>query len=397
MPRHDNTFGGGNFDADDLDEWLTVQRDWQVDAGIEPVSEEEVLRVRERAAHAVQAVFEELGLPPVSNDGGRRSDDRLRLERDARSRPSGRRRSRRRAPGTRRLRPGRRARPRPAGVRRDRGGRPVDAAPARLRRLSADLSRDRRRGPRPLRRERPEPVLRAGHGLPARGERWELLQSLPNVVDPAELLGSDAEGEPVVVERGEAAKGDDSTEVVVAVGPAFADAIRKTINDLSHRDVLASICDGVREGGAVAAGRPSPARRRRRLHRTRRRAALRLGHRAGNPVEGHRGDPPRRSRAARQPRALRHVAAVHARVVSGDGTQCRRLRARTARRPRSHRARQLRTREADRQNDAAARARDAGRAARRGGSRARARRSHQLGARCWACRPGPSGSAGRPG
>ena len=38
MPRHDNTFGGGNFDADDLDEWLTIQRDWQVDAGIEPVS-----------------------------------------------------------------------------------------------------------------------------------------------------------------------------------------------------------------------------------------------------------------------------------------------------------------------------------------------------------------------
>ena len=70
MPRRDNTFGGGNFDADDLDEWLTVQRDWQVDAGIEPVSEDEVLRVRERAAHAVQAVFDELGLRRV---GTRRS------------------------------------------------------------------------------------------------------------------------------------------------------------------------------------------------------------------------------------------------------------------------------------------------------------------------------------
>ena len=44
MPRHDNTFGGGNFDADDLDEWLTIQRDWQVDAGIEPVSEDELLQ-----------------------------------------------------------------------------------------------------------------------------------------------------------------------------------------------------------------------------------------------------------------------------------------------------------------------------------------------------------------
>ena len=50
MPRHDNTFGGGNYDADDLDEWLTLQRDWQVDAGIEPAGEDAVLAVRERGA-----------------------------------------------------------------------------------------------------------------------------------------------------------------------------------------------------------------------------------------------------------------------------------------------------------------------------------------------------------
>ena len=67
MPRADNTFGGGNYDADDLDEWLTIQRDWQVDAGIEPISEADVTRVRERAARAVQAVFTELGLPPVTD------------------------------------------------------------------------------------------------------------------------------------------------------------------------------------------------------------------------------------------------------------------------------------------------------------------------------------------
>ena len=84
--------------------------------------------------------------PPARVErGGRRGDDRLRLERDARPRPSGRRRSRRRAPGARGLRPGRRPRARPAGVRRDRGGRPLDAAPASLRRLPADLGRDRRR------------------------------------------------------------------------------------------------------------------------------------------------------------------------------------------------------------------------------------------------------------
>jgi propanediol dehydratase large subunit len=34
MPRYDNMFGGGNYDSHDYDEWLTIQRDWQVDAGI---------------------------------------------------------------------------------------------------------------------------------------------------------------------------------------------------------------------------------------------------------------------------------------------------------------------------------------------------------------------------
>ena len=52
MPRYDNMFGGGNYDSHDYDEWLTIQRDWQVDAGIEPLAEEDAVAVRERAARA---------------------------------------------------------------------------------------------------------------------------------------------------------------------------------------------------------------------------------------------------------------------------------------------------------------------------------------------------------
>ena len=50
---------------------------------------------------------------------------------------------------------------------------------------------------------------------------------------------------------GEAAAGTDPAEVVIAVGPAFADAIRETINGLDHGDVLAAILDGAAEAGAV--------------------------------------------------------------------------------------------------------------------------------------------------
>ena len=145
MPRHDNTFGGGNYDADDLDEWLTIQRDWQVDGGIEPVGEDEVTRVRERAARAVQAVFAELGLPPVTDAEVEAATTRLRRERHARPRPCRRRRGRRRRARAEGVGARRRPRARPARLRRHRAGDRRHAAPARLGRLPADVGRDRRR------------------------------------------------------------------------------------------------------------------------------------------------------------------------------------------------------------------------------------------------------------
>ena len=73
MPRYDNMFGGGNYDSHDLDEWLTIQRDWQVDAGIEPLAEADAIAVRERAARAVQAVYDGARLPADHRRGGRGS------------------------------------------------------------------------------------------------------------------------------------------------------------------------------------------------------------------------------------------------------------------------------------------------------------------------------------
>src|SRR5256885_9414193 len=61
-------FGGGSYDADAIDEWRTIQRGWQLDGGIEPLSEEEVVRVRGRAARAVQAVFAAFDFPPVTEE-----------------------------------------------------------------------------------------------------------------------------------------------------------------------------------------------------------------------------------------------------------------------------------------------------------------------------------------
>lgn len=67
-PNYDNMFAGSNFDAEDFDDYNVLQRDMQVDGGLRPVTEEEVLHVREKAAKAVQAVFKYLGLSPISDE-----------------------------------------------------------------------------------------------------------------------------------------------------------------------------------------------------------------------------------------------------------------------------------------------------------------------------------------
>lgn len=67
-PNYDNLFAGSNFDAEDFDDYNVIQRDMQVDGGLRPVTEEEVIRVRMEAGKAVQAVFKYLGLTEVTDE-----------------------------------------------------------------------------------------------------------------------------------------------------------------------------------------------------------------------------------------------------------------------------------------------------------------------------------------
>ncbi len=67
-PNYDNMFAGSNFDAEDFDDYNVLQRDLKVDGGLRPVTEEEVIAIRNKAARAIQAVFEGLGLPPITDE-----------------------------------------------------------------------------------------------------------------------------------------------------------------------------------------------------------------------------------------------------------------------------------------------------------------------------------------
>jgi propanediol dehydratase large subunit len=62
IPAYDNAFGPSNMNAEDLDDYFVVQRDWGFEGGLRWREDRELLAVRRRAAEACRAVFDELKL-----------------------------------------------------------------------------------------------------------------------------------------------------------------------------------------------------------------------------------------------------------------------------------------------------------------------------------------------
>ena len=68
VPNYDNMFAGSTHDCDDYDDMLVLQRDLQLDMSLRPVKEEDVIAIRNKGARALQAVFNELGLPLITDE-----------------------------------------------------------------------------------------------------------------------------------------------------------------------------------------------------------------------------------------------------------------------------------------------------------------------------------------
>jgi propanediol dehydratase large subunit len=62
IQRYDNMFGPSNWNAEDIDDWLAMQRDWGVDGGLRTADPAGVGVLRRRAAEAVRDVYQWLGL-----------------------------------------------------------------------------------------------------------------------------------------------------------------------------------------------------------------------------------------------------------------------------------------------------------------------------------------------
>ncbi|MCD6520494.1 MAG: propanediol/glycerol family dehydratase large subunit [Anaerolineae bacterium] len=252
VPRYDNMFGGGCFDATEFDDYNVIQRDMQIDTGLHPVREEEVLAIREKAARAIQAVFEGLGFPPITEEEVQAAITAF----DSRDMPD-RDMAQDIATADEFL----------AGERtvldviRALDERGFGDVAERL----LEMTRQRVLGdylqPSAIFDEHfhvlsaindPNDYRGPGTGYRLEGERWRRVQDIPQALPPESYLeGQGEHPSKLLSEIGPAKKGS-GPEVIVAVGPAFGRELDQTINGIPHDEVLKQILTGIAEEGLSA-------------------------------------------------------------------------------------------------------------------------------------------------
>jgi propanediol dehydratase large subunit len=66
--KYDNSFNPSLLNGEELEDYLVLQRDFEADGGLTPISEGRALDVRSRAVEALAAVYDELGLATATAD-----------------------------------------------------------------------------------------------------------------------------------------------------------------------------------------------------------------------------------------------------------------------------------------------------------------------------------------
>lgn len=254
VPKVENMFGGGNFDSDDFDDYLILQRDFLINGGLVPVKEEEVIEVRRKAAKAMQALFKAFNFPPITDEevetvpfvfGSQEMPERDRVE----DLKASERIIKESITGVE-----------VAKALYQQGFKEIAERIFEMQKqrvagdylqtsaifdpnfnvLSAINDPNDYRGP--------------GTGYRLSGELKRKIINLPQAKDPrGELKIPLSEGMEMRLEEiGGVSFGKDPNEVIIGLGPAFGTVLKETINGLPHREVLKEIIRGIEKEGCKA-------------------------------------------------------------------------------------------------------------------------------------------------
>lgn len=254
IPKYDNSFNASLFNAEEMEDFLALQREFQVEGGLQHVPEDKMMAARARAIDAISAVLDTLQLGRVSE-----------VQKKSVLYAHG-------SDETESFMPGEVARMNEALIERgitfvdvvkalDARGYTVEAS----RLLS--MARQRVTGDylQPAAIIRDGQVVSAvndpnrysgpGTGYVMTDERRQAISrmrrevSKHDVLASEEVMGQQESQRWRIESKGDAVPGNDSREVVIGISPGFGVRLHKTTGGLPLYKVLAALLEGIRERG----------------------------------------------------------------------------------------------------------------------------------------------------
>jgi len=252
--KYDNSFNPSLFNGEDIEDFLALQRDLEVDGGLTPIEESSIRALRMRAIKALAAVFKELSLADVPENwmlSVAAASGSLETETFSTGEVT-----------------------RISEAIRDRRLTAVDAVRALekhgfvheaenlLLMLRQRISGDYLQTSAILRDGKvisalndPNDYQGPGTGYRMSDARWEAVRGVRDIQTRAKVLERerrlDPTAEPWLIAGSEAAKGSDPREVVIGLSPAFGAELTQTTAGHDLIDVVLALTDGVHEGGGI--------------------------------------------------------------------------------------------------------------------------------------------------
>ena len=255
IKKYDNSFNASLFNGEEIEDYLVLQRDFETDGGLTPIDEDSVLGLRMRACEALAAVLDELGLAKVSRamigsvvfaSGSQETASFTAGEATTVS----------------------------AAVKAQ-GVTAIDVVKALAKRgyreeaenllsiLRQRVSGDYLQTSAIIRNGKvlsavndPNDYVGPASGYRMTPERWAAIRNIRDVLTRETVLASEDMGRedssPWLVSTGEALKGEDRSEIVIGISPAFGERLHRTTAGHRLENVLSAILKGIEEGGGRA-------------------------------------------------------------------------------------------------------------------------------------------------